>query len=394
MTRVVLVIVSALLAGCGSGRAAPDPEPGPKVAAPPGLAAASTIGPPEGELALLAPSAYVPRVARQVPGCDVTVTPVSGSDDIVRMMSTGRYDAALGNGDAMVRLAAIGAIAPVNTQLVPNYRDVQDGLRRRPFNSVGGQPFALPVGRAAQLMVWRRNAVPGTLTSLGALLDPPQVASLGEQLVVPDDPAAIAEAALWVSRQRPDLEITDPYELDRRQFTAVLRILRLQQPYVSDYWRNPGTVRDAFRSGRASIGIAPQSIVGELSLRPGRRGPIGATSPQEGSTGISPAWMVSARARHVNCLYRFFDRALSPAVNAQTALDAGVAPANRKACDVIARMRGTTRFCDLYHAQDDDYYGKVLFRTQPSGDCGDARGRACMPWAAWKRAWRRVTAGS
>src|SRR5204863_1108018 len=130
-------------------------------------------------------------------------------------------------GDAMVRLIAAGAIAPVNTKLIPAYADVYDGLKQQPFNTVGGQSFALPVGRAARMMVWRRNAIPGTLTSLGALLDPPQVASLGEQAVVPDDPATIGETALWVARQRKDLAITDPYELDRKQFNAVLRILRL-----------------------------------------------------------------------------------------------------------------------------------------------------------------------
>ncbi len=394
MLRVLLVIVAAVLVGCGSTRAKPDPEPGPKVTAPPGVAPASTVGPPEGRLALLAPSAYVPAVAQKVPGCDVTVTPARDSDAVVRGLSTGRYDAALGNGDAMVRLIAAGEIAPVNTKLIPSYEDVHDGLKNRPFNSVGGQAFALPVGRAARLMVWRRDAVPGTLVSLGALLDPPQVASLGEKAVVPDDPASIAEAALWVARQRKDLAITDPYELDRKQFNAVLRILRLQHPYVNEYWRDPGAVRDAFRSGRASIGMAPQAIVGELEQRPGDLGPIGSTRPREGSTGISPAWMVSAKAKHVNCLYRFLDHALSPEVNAQTALDAGVAPANAKACDTIERMRGTTRFCDLYHAQDDDYYAKVLFRTQPASDCGDERGRVCMDWEDWTRAWKKLVTGS
>jgi putative spermidine/putrescine transport system substrate-binding protein len=391
MLRVLAVVAAALLVGCGSSRAKPDPDPGPKVKAPHGLTPASRLGAPEGKLALLAPDGYVPAAATRVPGCDVTVTSVSTSDQVVRKLSTGRYDGALGNGDAFVRLAAAGAIAPVNTKLVPNYEDVYDGLKLQPFNSIAGQAFAVPVGRAARLMVWRRNAIPGTLTSLGALLDPPQVASLGEQAVVPDDPASIAEAALWVARQRKDLAITDPYELDRHQFRAVLRILRLQHPYVSEYWHDPGAVRDAFRAGRASIGMAPQSIVGALERGPGDLGPIGSIRPREGSTGISPAWMVSAKAAHPNCMYRFLDRALDPAVNAQTALDAAVAPANSKACDVL-EQRGNESFCDLYHADDDGYYAKVLFRTYPERDCGDARGRVCMGWPTWVRAWKRVMA--
>lgn len=393
MRRLTLVIIAVVLAGCGSSRAKPDPEPGPKVTAPPGLAPAATVGPPEGSLTLLAPYGAVPDTAQRVPGCNVSVTSVRGSDDVVRKLSTGRYDAALGNGDAMVRLVAAQAIAPVNVKLIRNYADVYDGLKRRPFNSVGGQPFAVPVGRAARLLVWRRNAVPGTLTSLGALLDPPQVASLGEQAIVPDDPHAIAEAALWVARQRRDLAITDPYELDRKQFNAVLRILRLQHPYVSEYWRDPSAVRVAFREGRASIGIAPQAVVGALEQQPGSLGPIGATRPREGSSGVSPAWMIAARAKHPNCLYRFLDHALDPAVNADTALATDVAPANRKSCDVLER-RGNERHCELFHADDEGFYAKVLFRTYPTSDCGDARGRVCMDWETWTRAWREVAQGS
>lgn len=392
MLRVVLLLAAMLLVGCGSGRAASDPEPGPKVSAPPGLKPADRVGPPEGSLSLLAPSGYVPETARRVPGCNVTVTPAGNSDDIVRGLSSGRYDAALGAGDAMVRSIAAGAINPVNVALIPNYEDVYDGLQRKPFNSVGDQPFAVPVGRAARMLVWRRNAVPGTIASLGALLDPPQVASLGEQVIVPDDPHTIAEAALWVARNRMDLEITDPYELDRRQFNAVVRILRLRHPYVTRYWRDPGVVRDAFRSGTASLGMTSQAVADALMQRPGEIGPVGATRPREGSVGISPAWMISARAKNPNCLYRFLNRALDPAVNAQTALDAGIAPANRESCDVLER-RGRERHCDVYRADDDDFYSKVLFRTHPTADCGDGRGRVCMDWEDWTRAWARITSG-
>jgi hypothetical protein len=55
--------------------------------------------------------------------------------------------------------------------------------------------------------------------------------------------------------------------------------------------------------------------------------------------------------------------------------------------------RGNDRFCDRYHA-DDGYYAKTLFRTTPSSDCGDPRGRVCMDWEDWVRGWRRVVSAS
>jgi putative spermidine/putrescine transport system substrate-binding protein len=392
MPRVAVawVVLCLALAVGACGASPSDRDPGPKVVAPSGVRPARALGTPEGTLDLVAPGGYVPADATGGLGCTVHVTPAQTSDDVVRKLSTGRFDGALGTADATVRLITAGVIAPVNTRLIPNYPDVYDGLKQRPFNSVGGQLFALPAGRSTDLMLWRRNTIPGTITSLGALLDPAQVASYGEQVAVPDDPRAIAETAVWVAHQRADLKIDDPYELDRRQFDAVLDILRHQHPFVSDYWRDPAAVRAAFRAGRASIGLATQQVVGELQAHPGPGGPVAATRPREGATGASPAWMVAAGAKHPNCMYRWLNRSLDPRVNAEVAEAAAIAPANRKACDTMA----DDRFCSLYHADDDDYYAKVLYRTLPSADCGDARGRVCMDWEDWVRAFRRVISGS
>ncbi len=387
---VVTVVVALLVAACGSRRE--ERDPGPKVKPPVGVRPATTVGPSEGRLDLVAPAAYVPRSATRGLGCDVRVTPATTADEVVRMLSTGRYDGALGNADATIRLIGAGAIAPVNTELIPNYEDVYEGLKQRPFNSVGGQMFAVPAGRAMLELVWRRSKIPGTFATLGAIFDRPRAAAYGEQIVVPDDPASIAQTARWVGRQRHELNITDPYELDRRQFNAVLDVLRLQHPYVAMYWRDPGAVREAFRSGRASIGLATQQVAGELTARPGEGGRIEAARPREGATGISPAWMVSATAKHPNCMYRFLDRSLDPAVNADVAFGAAIAPANREACDVLAE-RGNETFCERYHADEDSFYARALYRTTPSSDCGDARGRVCMDWEDWVRAWKKVVAG-
>jgi putative spermidine/putrescine transport system substrate-binding protein len=382
---LMLLMMAAVVVGACGGE---DDEPGPKVTPPPGIEPARALGEPEGELRLLAPPGYTDGATSEAWDCDVEVDTAETSDELVRRFSAGGYDGVLGTGDVTVRLIASGDIAPINTDLVPNYEAVYDGLKDRPYNSVGGQMFAMPVGRSANLLLYRRNEIPGTLASLGAVLDPPQVAALGEQIVVPDDPASIAEAALWVGRRRDDLDITDPYELDQRQFDAVIEILRLQEPYVSEYWRDPEQVAAAFRAGRAAVGMGTQTVVADLQARPGPDGPISAARPREGSTGESPAWMVAARARHPNCMYAWMNRALDPTVNAETARAAQIAPANRDACEQIPEH------CDVFRADDDGFYKRVLFRTTPSADCGDERGRVCTDWEQWVQAWRDLRAGS
>lgn len=385
LVLTLLTLVSALAVGACGGAIADDP--GPKVTAPPGVRPVATLGAPEGELRLLAPAGFVPAQATGGLGCSVRVDVAEGADALVRRFLGGGYDGVLGNGDVTVRLISAQAIAPINADLVPGYEDVFDGLKEQPYNSVAGQLFALPVGRAANMLAWRRSEIPGSLGSIGAILDPPQVAALGSKVTVPDDPMAIAEAALWVARKRKDLEITDPYELDRRQFDAVVQILRLQEPYVSEYWSEPGAVASLFRSGRAVAGLASQSVVADLGARPGPGGPISALRPREGSLGESPAWMIGADAEHPNCMYAWLQRALDPEVNAAVAAATEIAPSVEAACDEIPVH------CEAFAAQDDDFYKRVLFRTYPSADCGDGRGRVCMDYEQWVRAWREVREG-
>ena len=45
-----------------------------------------------------------------------------------------------------------------------------------------------------------------------------------------DSPIYIADAALYLKATQPDLDITDPYELDDEQFNAAVDLLKQQRP--------------------------------------------------------------------------------------------------------------------------------------------------------------------
>ena len=56
---------------------------------------------------------------------------------------------------------------------------------------------------------------------------------------VPNNPIQIADAALYLSKTKPSLGITDPYELNKTQFDAAIALLKKQRPLVKKYWGSP-----------------------------------------------------------------------------------------------------------------------------------------------------------
>ncbi|WP_122815464.1 extracellular solute-binding protein, partial [Pseudomonas viridiflava] len=87
------------------------------------------------------------------------------------------------------------------------------------------------------------------------------------------------------------------------------------------------------------------------------KAPVEAIVPEEGSTGWSDTWMVSAKSEHSNCAYAWLDHIISPEANAAVAEWFGEAPANQKACDLTSDKG----FCDTYHAGGATYADKISF---------------------------------
>ena len=115
--------------------------------------------------------------------------------------------------------------------------------------------------------------------------------------------------------------------------------------------------------------------------------PIKTTLPKEGATGWSDTWMISSKAKHPNCMYKWMDWIISPKVNAQVAEWFGEAPSNAKAC---ARDRRTRTSATTFHADDQAYFDKVSFWTTPRTQCGDDRGNVCMDYSDWVQAWTEI----
>ena len=167
-------------------------------------------------------------------------------------MKSGEYDVVSASGDASLRLIAAGDVAPVNTDLVPNYADIWPFLKDRAWNSVDGQMYGIPHGYGANLLMWRTDTVKPAPTSWGAVFD--ESSPYAGKVTAYDSPIYIADAALYLMKTQPDLGIEDPYALDDEQLAAAVDLLKKQNTVVGEYWSDYTKQLSAFKSGDSVIG--------------------------------------------------------------------------------------------------------------------------------------------
>jgi len=387
--RTAILVIGLLLAlaacgggdgGGGGGGGSSKPQ------------ALSQLGAGEGRVDLVAWAGYVEdgstdkKVDWVTPfekktGCQVNVTVGNTSDEMVTLMKSGKYDGVSASGDATLRLISSGEVNPVNTALVPNYKDVYDALKNKPHNTVDGVNYGIPHGRGANLLMWRTDVVKQAPDSWGVVFDPSS--PYKGKITAYDSPIYIADAALYLKATKPDLGITNPYELDDKQLQAAVDLLKGQRTVIGEYWSDYTKEVAAFTNRNSVVGTTWQVIA---NLLEGEKVPVGVTLPKEGATGWSDTWMISSKAKHPNCMYMWMDWIVSPKANAQVAEWFGEAPANRLSCEETADKG----HCKTFHADDEDYFGKVAYWTTPVKKCGDGRGDVCKDYAEWVQAWTAI----
>jgi putative spermidine/putrescine transport system substrate-binding protein len=376
----LIVLLAFAAAGCGGGGGKKE------------SAMKKDVGSGEGKLSLIAWAGYVedgstdPKVDWVTPfeqqtGCQTSVKVAGSSDEMVTLMRTGGYDGVSASGDASLRLVGGGDVAPVNVDLVPNYKDVFPALKDQPYNTVDDVHYGIPHGRGANLLMWRTDKVKPAPTSWSVVFD--ANSPYKGHITAYDRPIYIADAAVYLGATKPDLGITNPYELDDDQFNAAVDLLKQQRRAAGEYWTDATKEIQAFTSGSTLLGTTWQYQANTLEAS---KVPVKAILPNEGSTGWSDTWMIHSKAKHPNCMYKWFDWVISPKVNAEIAEWFGEAPANSKSCALTA----TKNHCETFHATDEAYFDKVAEWETPVADCGDDRGDKCKDYSEWAQAWTEI----
>ena len=384
-----LAATMLVIAGCGGGGGGGGSDNG---------TAQKSIGAGEGQLNIICWAGYCEDGSttkgvdwvtpfEQQTGCQVNVKVGDTSDDMVDLMRTGQYDGVSASGNATAKLVDGGDVAPVNTDLVPNYKTIFPDLKNQPYNTFDGVNYGIPHGRGANLLMWRTDKVHPNPTSWSVILDPNQAKKYSGHISVYDDPIYIADAAVYLKAHQPDLGITDPYELNDDQFNAAVNLLKQQHPYVGDYWSDFTKQINLFTSGDDQVGSTWQYQYFTLLAN---KVPVAAPGPD--------TWMIAKNAAHPNCMYKWMNYVTSAPVQAQIMQWFGEAPANSKACDpatvtAAGKKLGLPpdpQFCDEYHAADPSFWKRVYFWKVPVADCGDNRGSTCKDYNDWSAAWTKI----
>ena len=388
--------IAIVLGACTAGTTGGSPQgsaQAPKPSVP------SAVGTTEGELNLVAWTQYVIGGAGGEPvpdggydwvtpfetatGCKVKVKVGGSSSEMVQLIKTGEYDGVSASGDATLRLIAGGDVAAVNTDLIPNYKNVFEALKNQPHNSVGGVAYGVPHGRGANLLMFNTDVVPETTDSWNVVFD--GGATYKGKVTAYDYEIYIADAAVYLMTTKPDLKITNPYALDETQFKAAVDLLKEQRKNITRYWGTAQDEIDAFTSGDMVVGTTWQYQANVLEAAGVK---VKAILPKEGSTGWSDTWMIASKAKHPNCMYKWMDYIISPLANAQATVWFGEAPVSQAGCDEAEKL--SPGHCELFHATDEAYFKKVWYWNTPSKECLDGRGPICTDFAQWTQAWTEI----
>ncbi|MEE6164448.1 MULTISPECIES: ABC transporter substrate-binding protein [unclassified Mycolicibacterium] len=388
--RAGLVIAACvtLIAACSGSK-----TPGTTGAAPPKLEPLSSVGNGEGQLNLIAWAGYAENGSndkkvdwvtpfQQQTGCQVNVKIGNTSDEMVQLMRSGQYDGVSASGDATLRLIYAGDVSPVNTDLVPNYATISPFLKDKPWNSVNKQMYGIPHGWGANLLMYNIDAVRDAPNSWAAVFT--DSGKYKGKVTAYDNPIYIADAALYLSKTKPELGIKDPYSLTSEQLDAATDLLKAQHENIGEYWSDYTKEVQAFESGTSVIGTTWQVIANTIGGD--NKVQVNTVLPKEGSTGWSDTWMISSKAAHPNCMYKWMNWITSPEVNAQVAEYFGEAPAQTKACEHTTQKD----FCDVYHATDADYAAQIHYWTTPQTQCVDGSGNNCTAYSQWVDKWQQI----
>jgi putative spermidine/putrescine transport system substrate-binding protein len=284
-------------------------------------------------------------------GCKVNDVFAGTSDEMFtkfRSGGGGQYDLASFSGDASLRAIKSGSVAVLDTSKLTNYNDLAPQLQSPAFNTQDGKHYGLSFMWGANVLIYNADKIKENIDTWNALYDP----KYKGKITVPNNPIQIADPALQF------FGADNPYSIDQATLDKVKAKLQQQRPLVRKYWVLATDFEQLFKSGDATIGAGWPLMTVDLR-KAGMN--VKEVIPKEGVTGWSDSWMLSNKARHPICAYKYMNYVTRPEIQKKVADVTGYSPANLKTCEVVGAQR-----CKDLHVRDTKYYDTIKYWETPT----------------------------
>jgi putative spermidine/putrescine transport system substrate-binding protein len=373
----LVALASLVLSACGATAAGSNMK--------------TEIGAGEGEVSIISWAGYIERGETDAAydwvtefenqtQCKVTNKVAATSDEMVTLMNQGA-DLVTASGDASNRLIAAGKVQPINIDLIPSWKTVDERLQSAPWNTVNGVHYGVPYQWGPNVLMYNTDVFTEAPTSWNVTfeeMDLPDGQSNKGRVQAYDGPIYMADAALYLKFHNPELGIENPYDLNQAQFDAVVALLTKQRDLISRYWHDAYVQMDDFKNEGV---VASGSWPFQVNLLQFEKAPIASTFPQEGATGWSDTTMLHVDAPHSNCAYKWLDWSLNPKLQGDLAAWFGSVPAVPDAC------KGNELLTDAGCATNGfDQFDNIWFWRTPTAACSTGKG-GCIPYSKWVEAY-------
>ena len=130
-----------------------------------------SLGKGEGRLDIIARPGYIERGQsdknydwvtqfEKQTGCAVNVKTAATSDEMVSLMAKGGYDLVTASGDASLRLIFGKRVQPINTALIPNWKNIDPRLLNGARYTVDGKTYGTPYQWGPNLLMYNTKTFP------------------------------------------------------------------------------------------------------------------------------------------------------------------------------------------------------------------------------------------
>jgi len=385
-----LAILMLITAACGGAPTAAPATSVPPTEPPPRGAPLQTVGEGEGAVSIVAWPFYIERGENDPnydwvtqfeadTGCMVTVKTAATSDEMVALMNEGGFDLVTASGDASNRLISGGRLQEVNIGLIPSWNKVDSRLQNAPWHTVNGKHYGTPYQWGPNVLMYRTDVFGDSPPDSWSVVFEEQTLPDGQsnqgRVQAYDGAIYVADAAVYLMHNQPDLGIKDPYELTREQFNAALDLLVQQRQLAGRYWHDVAVQMDDFTTG----GFAASSTWPfQVNALKAAGTPIDSVFPVEGATGWSDTTMMHIDAPHPNCAYKWMEHSLNNKLQGDLAAWFGSVPAVPDACTGNELLTDTG--CDTNGFSNFD---RIAYWKTPIADCGFDGRKDCVPYHEW-----------